>query len=63
MPWRRSRVSAAVRADLVESSWLVAGRADGTGAHGMSVAEPLHLFHAFAKHTEYLTINETCRSR
>lgn len=43
-------VSAAVRADLIESSRLVASRADGTGAHRVSLAEPLQLFYGFATH-------------
>jgi adenylate cyclase class 2 len=44
---RQGAVSA-VRADLVNGSWQIAGRAHGTGAHCPSLAEPLHLFYAFA---------------
>jgi hypothetical protein len=46
----RDGASAAIGADLVKSSWQIAGRAHGTGAHGPSLAEPLHLFYAFATH-------------
>ena len=62
VPWECG-ASAAVGTDLINGSWQMAGRAQGTGAHRPSLAEPLHLFYAFATHTQCFKTADVCQVR